>query len=131
MGQMYFNGYGIVSGLPTSKAAPLGGGLQATLRLATDVLFYTTVTLQNVQPGSNYWIASSANLAVTLASGTQGATSADIVISSIPALTNGQLITIRVRNYGTTKYQPYETQAALIRSGTLAYIVQTLDTIGA
>ena len=104
----------------------LGNALYDTQRFAEAVAAFRTAIDLAPRDATAY-----ANLAVTLASGTQGATSADIVISSIPALTNGQLITIRVRNYGTTKYQPYETQAALIRSGTLAYIVQTLDTIGA
>ena len=106
------------------------GAYSQQIIAGVDVLYYATITLQNVQAGGIYWIAQSSNLTNVLATGTQGGTSANIVISNVPGLLLAETITVRVRGYGTIKYLPFETQAVLTRSGVSVFVSQVIDAIG-
>jgi len=113
------------------KATAIAGGASFGLQvLPGDTLYLATVTLQNVQPGSNYWLARSATGAV-LATGAQGGTAADIVLTAIPAVALADDVILRVRAYGATKWLPFETHAYLTRAGATIFVAQQPDTIGA
>jgi hypothetical protein len=129
----------IIPGWPTDhtkianeniKAQSIVGGTEYSVQtIAGDILFYSTLNLQNIQPNSNYYVARTSSTNISIAGGTQGSTSADIILK-IPAISISDNITIRVRGYGTNKYLPFETQAVLTRSGTTVYISQVVDAIG-
>lgn len=102
----------------------IGIGAYSQQIVAGDTLFLSSLTIQNVRVGSQYWVAQTSNLANVLATGTQAGAFTDIAISGIACLANPMQVTIRVRLAG---YQPFETQASINRSGATAYIIQSID----
>jgi hypothetical protein len=87
---------------------------------------FASITLDNVVPGSRYFIFETANPSVVLAS---GVASAETVTSDV-VFSGDKTVTIRVRNAsGTPKYQPFTTQAALTSAGASVYVSQLEDTV--
>lgn len=113
---------------------PFGGLVITKLRLPTDSIGTTTVTLTNVVVGSRYRIevADTGALAepTTNAEGTAGASIVNITLNLYAAGNSNNSMRIKVRKgSAATKYQPYETQATLIAQAQSVYIAQVPDPI--
>ena len=74
----------ITEDFASARSGIFGNAPEATQRAASDPYFYATVTLQNVEDGSEYWVAQASSLSTVLAYGTQSGTD-DIVLTNIPA----------------------------------------------
>jgi hypothetical protein len=114
----------------SSKIIAAGGNFVATVKNPTDPLFYADIYLQNIVPGSRYWIAQASDLTNVLATGV--ADTAELTLENIPSYDNPMLIEIRVRNAsGTPAYDPYKTYRYLAKEGITIYIAQVEDTVNA
>ncbi len=114
----------------TGRSAPGGLVPDGAARLASDPLYYASLTLTNVVGGSQYRV-SRHDTGADLATGTvPGSGNVDYTITSIPCYANPQVADVTVRK-GTAapKYQPFDTRASIPKTGTTAYIAQVPDTI--
>jgi hypothetical protein len=107
---------------------PTTWGAVFNQRLSTDPYFYATVTLQNVTNGSRYRLSMHNSPFTELVAGLQSGSN-DIVLANIPTYESPMVMDVLVRNFnGTTMfYQQYTTQAVLVKTGTIVYVVQTED----
>lgn len=98
------------------------------LKLATDPLFFATLTLRNILAGSRYRVTR-ADTGAELAAGlVAGSGNVDEVISGVECYANPQEVDITVRNAsGATKYKVFDTAAFIDRAGGEAYILQIED----
>ena len=122
-----FTGRGVYNILPTARALINCTNWHSRIRHPSDVLFTSTLSIQNAVVGSRYWIARAVNEAV-IDSGT--VVSSSFEVGNIAVYENPMLVKIRLRNSsGASRYVPYETYAYVGRSGATAYISQILDVI--
>lgn len=109
--------------IPTAHGTTLVVG-----RIATDAMFYATLTLNNIVAGSRYRITRTST-GDELATGlVAGSGLVDEVIAGIPCFSSPMQVNITVRNAsGATKYKVFNTAALMVKAGASAYILQIED----
>lgn len=96
------------------------------VRLPTDPLFYTDLTLSGIVSGSRYRVTLQASPYTEIATGV--ASSTEEVLSGLPVYSNPMLVDIVIRNAsGGTVYKEFLTAASLSRAVSTAFIIQNED----
>lgn len=124
MGRIRPNGLYSHSGLASSRSRPGGLASNAVVRLPTDPLYYSSVTIENIVVGSRYQLAISGGDVIE----TDVALSTSVTIDNVPGYVDTQLLRLVVRYSSSgVKYIPLTQFAQQTRNGASFYLSQVID----